>query len=251
MKLLLAGESWTTHSIHVKGFDTFTTSEYVEGAGVFIDGLRGVGHELDYLPAHQVPADFPATVEALSAYDAVILSDIGSNSFLLAPQTFGRSEPSPNRLRALADYVAGGGGLLMIGGYMSFSGVDCVARYGRTALAPALPVEMFDRDDRVEEPAGIAPSVLLADHPALADVPAGDWPALLGYNQVAPAAGAETLVTVGGDPLLVIGSHGSGRSAAFTSDLAPHWAPPAFMEWAGYMPLWTGILSWLGRVADE
>jgi uncharacterized membrane protein len=245
MKLLLAGESWTTHSIHQKGFDTFTTTEYIEGAGVFIDGLRGAGHELDYLPAHEVPPNFPATVEELSAYDAVILSDIGSNSFLLAPRTFNKSEPSPNRLRALADYVAAGGGLLMIGGYMSFSGIDCVARFGRTPLAAALPVEMFDRDDRVEEPAGVAPSVQLADHPALADVPAGDWPSLLGYNQVAPSPDADTLVTVGDDPLLVVGTHGSGRSAAFTSDLAPHWAPPEFMDWPGYLPLWTGLLSWL------
>src|ERR1700744_5943463 len=106
MKLLPAGDSWTPHSIHQKGFDTFTTTEYVEGAGVFIDGLRGAGHELDYLPAHEVPPNFPATVEELSAYDAVILSDIGSNSILLAPQTFNRSEASPNRLRAVADYVA-------------------------------------------------------------------------------------------------------------------------------------------------
>lgn len=245
MKLLLAGESWTTHSIHVKGFDTFTTSEYVEGAGALIGGLREAGHELDYLRAHEVPADFPATAEALAAYDAVILSDIGSNSFLLAPQTFSHSESSPNRLRALASYVEAGGGLLMIGGYMSFSGIDCVARFGRTPLAPALPVEMFDRDDRVEAPEGIEATVLDADHPALADVPAGPWPALLGYNQVAPRTDAEVLVSVGDDPLLAVGYHGTGRSAAFTSDLAPHWAPPAFMDWPGYMPLWTGLLSWV------
>ena len=47
------------------------------------------------------------------------------------------------------------------------------------------------------------------------------------------------------DPLLVVGSYGSGRGAAFTSDLAPHWAPPAFMDWPGYLPLWSGLLSWL------
>ena len=30
-KALLLGESWTTHMIHQKGFDSFTTTEYVEG----------------------------------------------------------------------------------------------------------------------------------------------------------------------------------------------------------------------------
>ena len=32
-QILIAGESWTTHSIHQKGFDSFTTTEYVEGVG--------------------------------------------------------------------------------------------------------------------------------------------------------------------------------------------------------------------------
>ena len=30
-KILIAGESWTSHTIHIKGFDTFTTSVYEEG----------------------------------------------------------------------------------------------------------------------------------------------------------------------------------------------------------------------------
>ena len=29
--ILIAGESWTVHSIHQKGFDSFTTTEYAEG----------------------------------------------------------------------------------------------------------------------------------------------------------------------------------------------------------------------------
>ena len=32
-RVLIAGESWTVHSIHQKGFDSFTTTEYAEGAG--------------------------------------------------------------------------------------------------------------------------------------------------------------------------------------------------------------------------
>jgi uncharacterized membrane protein len=245
MRILLAGESWTTHMIHVKGFDTFTTSEYVEGAGELIDGLRAAGHELDYLPGQDVSTGFPTSVEELRAYDVVIVSDVGANSFLIGRETFNHSRPQPNRLVALAEYVEGGGGLLMIGGYLSFSGIDGKARYGRSPIARVLPVAVLDRDDRVEAPEGITPTVLRGDHPVLAEVPAGDWPSLLGYNQVEPLAASDLLLGVGEDPLLAVATVGSGRTAAFTSDLAPHWAPPEFMAWDGYMPLWLGLLAWL------
>jgi hypothetical protein len=60
------------------------------------DALRQKGHRVSGKGLHDA-----------GHYDVVILSDIGSNSFLLAPQTFARSESSPNRLRALAEYVEG------------------------------------------------------------------------------------------------------------------------------------------------
>jgi uncharacterized membrane protein len=248
--ILLVGETWVTHSTHVKGFDTFHTSEYVEGAHEFIAGLMDAGLRVVHIPSHAVPSDFPTTADALSEYDAVVLSDVGSNTFLLTPDTFSRSEPSPNRLDALAEYVAGGGGLLMIGGYMSFSGIDGRARYGRSPLAAALPVVTLDCDDRVETPQGVRPLVIQADHEILDEVP-GDWPKLLGYNQVQAKEEAQVLARCGDDPLLVLGAHGAGRSAAFTSDLAPHWAPPEFVRWRGYLRLWLGLLKWLSAPARD
>ena len=41
-RVLIAGESWTTHSIHQKGFDSFTTTEYSEGVRWLRDGRMGV-----------------------------------------------------------------------------------------------------------------------------------------------------------------------------------------------------------------
>jgi Putative glutamine amidotransferase len=35
MRVLLCGESWVTHSLHIKGVDSFTTSAYAEGAVSF------------------------------------------------------------------------------------------------------------------------------------------------------------------------------------------------------------------------
>ena len=40
------------------------------------------------MPAHEAQRDFPQTPEGLAAYDAVILSDIGSNTLLLHPDTW-------------------------------------------------------------------------------------------------------------------------------------------------------------------
>ena len=58
-----------------------------------------------------------------SAYDVVVLSDIGANSFLLTDETFLRSEQTTNRLVAAVRLRSRrGGGLVMVGGYMSFSG---------------------------------------------------------------------------------------------------------------------------------
>jgi uncharacterized membrane protein len=244
MRVLLAGESWVTHSVHVKGVDSFDTSTYVEGAGRLIEALEAAQFEVDYLPAHLVPARFPATPADLGVYGAVILSDIGANSLLLAPDTFERSAAAPNRLASVEQYVRDGGGLLMIGGYLSFAGIEGKARYHHTPVEAALPVTISPHDDRAERPEGVHPAVTEPGHPVLAGVP-GDWPALLGYNRLTGKSATQVLVRCDADPLLVVGSHGAGRSAAFASDCAPHWCPPPFMAWPGYNPFWGNLLNWL------
>jgi uncharacterized membrane protein len=242
-RVLVAGESWIKHTVHLKGFDHFHTTEYEEGGAAFLATLVDAGFEVDYVRAHEVSGNFPRDREALSVYDAVILSDIGSNSFLLTDESFLRSEVSTNRLIELAAYVKGGGGLVMIGGYLSFSGIDGRARYGQSPLAEVLPVEMLDRDDRVERPEGVSPTVAIPDHEALGGV-SSDWPTLLGYNRLAGKEGATVIATAGEDPLLVVSESGAGRAVAFASDCAPHWAPPEFVQWADYGSLWSSIIRW-------
>ncbi|MCV2490840.1 glutamine amidotransferase [Geodermatophilus sp. YIM 151500] len=246
-RILIAGESWMTTSTHVKGVDEFSVHSYVEGVGPLRDALTGRGHEVVHLPAHLVPTQFPGDAEALAAYDLVVLSDIGANSIQLAPGVFEHSVPGQDRLRALADWVTAGGALLMIGGYLSFSGFQARAAFRQTAIAEILPVGMLTEDDRVECPAGVRPAVVEADHPALGGTE-GEWPLLLGYNRVVPREGARVLARVGEDPLIAVGEHGRGRTAAFTSDCSPHWAPPAFCEeWPGYAQLFDGMVRWLVR----
>ena len=241
--ILIAGESWTVHSVHQKGFDSFTTTEYAEGVRWLRAALEGAGWTVTFQPSHIAARDFPQTAQALAAYDCVILSDIGANTLLLHPDTFTRSAPLPNRLHALRDYVAGGGGLVMVGGYLTFQGIEAKAQYAGTAVEECLPVTLHRHDDRVECPQGVAPSVAAPDHPIAAGL-GTDWPSLLGYNQIMAKPGSTTIATVGTDPLIVAGTHGKGRSVAFASDCGPHWAPPGFVDWSGYAPLWAQIVGW-------
>ena len=83
-KILLAGESWTSVTTHIKGFDIFTTSRYEEGGDRLIKALKNGGYEVDFCPNHYAGEHFPDTVEKLRGYDAVFLSDIGSNTLLLS-----------------------------------------------------------------------------------------------------------------------------------------------------------------------
>ncbi len=191
-KALLLGESWTTHMIHQKGFDSFTTTEYVEGGKEYAEALRSDGWEVDHMPAHAIETAFPADLEALGAYDLVVISDVGANTFLLTRAVFNTSVSEPNRLGLLREYVLGGGGLLMVGGYLSFSGVDAKAGYAASPIGDLLPVRVLEVDDRAEHPEGAAVKVLRPDHPAIG--PTGeDWPDLLGFNRTEPKAAAEVL----------------------------------------------------------
>jgi len=244
-RILVAGESWTVHSIHQKGFDSFTTTEYAEGVGWLRAALEGGGWQVDYRPAHVAAQSFPATADALAAYDCVLLSDIGANTLLLNPDTFFRFKALPNRLEAIRDYVAGGGGLVMVGGYMTFQGIEAKARYHGTPVEEALPVTISPHDDRVEAPQGVLPKVAMKSHPIAAGQ-GGKWPALLGYNRLTAKPGADVVAVAGGDPLIVAGSYGRGRAVAFASDCGPHWAPPEFVNWKGYARLWQQIAAWAG-----
>jgi len=229
--------------IHQKGFDTFTTTEYVEGGAEFRAALEAAGWAVGHIPAHKIEADFPRTEQEFSAYDVIVISDVGANTFLLTRAVFNRSESEPNRLQALNSYVEHGGGLVMVGGYLSFSGIDAKANYASSPIGGTLAVEPLNVDDRAEHPEGVVPEVLAAGHPALGGT-GSQWPALLGFNRTLPREGGEVLVEVDGHPLIAVREVGRGRSAVFTSDMSPHWAPPAFMEWEGYARLWTALVSW-------
>lgn len=242
-RVLLAGESWMSYTTHVKGFDSFYTSVYETGEKWLKAALEKGGYQVDFLPNHLASEEFPFTMEEIKKYDCVILSDIGANTLLLPVPTFTRSQKMPNRAKLIRDYVLEGGSLIMVGGYLTFSGVDAKGKWHDTAVQEVLPVEVLTVDDRMEHCEGVKAHVV-REHEALSGIPE-DWPEVLGYNRTIPREDAVVAVEVEGDPLVAFGSYGKGRSAVFTTDCAPHWAPPEFCEWEYYDKIWQGIADWL------
>jgi uncharacterized membrane protein len=244
-KVLIAGESWSTTSIHTKGFDSFVTSAYEEGAGHFIDALERGGHQVVFQPNHVAADRFPVSQDELQEFSVVVLSDIGANTLLLPNSVFAQGQTTPNRLNLLADWVRGGGALLMVGGYLSFQGIEAKANYRNTPLAEVLPVRMESGDDREETPQGVKPRVTVT-HPITKALPS-ELPAVLGYQRLEAKADADVLMAVDDRPFLVVGTEGQGRVAAFASDMGPHWLPMGFLEWEGFDLMWQQIVTWLAN----
>ena len=246
-KILFAGESWTIQTTHVKGIDSFTQWGYGTGEKWVKRALERSGIEVRHLPSHEAIENFPSSVKELCEYDCLILSDIGTNTLLLHPDTTSRSLETPNRLEVIEHYVRQGGALIMIGGYMTFQGIEAKARYAGTPVERALPVSMMRTDDRVEMPQGYSPTVVQADHPIMSGLPKENWPYLLFYNKVTAKPEAEVLMEYQGDPILAVWDFGEGRAAAFTPDAAPHGAPPQFLEWEYFPRLWQQLVCWLTK----
>ena len=138
----------------------------------------------------------------------------------------------------VAGRVEQGAGLLMLGGWESYFGR--LGEYHQSPLADVLPVVMQQSDDRrnCAQPCLINK---VAEHPILEGLPWDQPPGIGGFNAITPKPDAQTLAHVGAvfrasrrpttssssaarkSPLLVVGQHGRGRTAALATDVAPHW----------------------------
>lgn len=250
-QVLLVGESWVSAANHYKGFDTFSSVTFHLGAEPLVEALKGSAFALTYMPSHEAAGGFPFTMEGLSRWDAILLSDVGANTLLLPPEVWLHGRTMPNRLKLIRDWTAAGGGLMMIGGYLSFQGIDGRARWRRTPVEEALPVSCLPYDDRIEAPEGIVAEIADPSHPIVRGLEA-PWPQLLGANEVTAKPGSHVIARLppdqGGHPLLVSGAHGKGRTLAWMSDIGPHWLPQRFVDWDGYARLWRQALGWLTGV---
>lgn len=242
-RVLIVGESVYKIHTHFKGFASYETGYASLSLDPFLERFHGSGLDITFMPNQEVSLRFPSTLGAMRAYDLIVISDAPADSFLLHPDTLD-GELFPNRLKLIGDYVRGGGGFAMIGGWMAFGGFHGKAHYAYSPLAELLPVKIAPHDDRMEVPEGAYPEVV-ADHALLAGI-GRDWPDFLGYNKV-EQRGGELLLRFAqtADPLLIVDEIGQGRVACFTSDILPHWGSPRFTAWEHYVPFWEQLFRWL------
>jgi uncharacterized membrane protein len=204
---------------------------------------------IDRRSAKQWPINLGGDLKS-GKYDAFILGDLDAAAL------------GTENLQALANAVAAGKGLLMIGGRSSFG----PGHYLGTPLASALPIQIDrleganfgqERDEfylngpLAEVPAEPHPLTRLAPDDANAAV----WkklPPLAWANRFAgvkEAAGVRVLLeTSDGKPLLVSGEYGRGRVLAFAGESTYRWTMHGFEK--EHKRFWRQVILWLVRRED-
>ncbi len=244
LSVLLVGETCFARVTEFKGIDHFSETNYHSSGDLFCGMLEGLGHAVTHIPCHLVSRLYPRDLDGLGKYDAVLFSDVGSNSFLLLPEVVKEGRRAVNLLKLTRDYVAAGGGFAMIGGYMTFQGMEAKGKWKETPVEDMLPVTLREGDDRREMPEGADLACVPGSHPVLSGLPA-QWPYILGYNRLKEKEGAQVPVAFEGDPIIALWEYGKGRTLAYATDCAPHWAPRAMHQWEHYPRLWDNLLRWL------
>ncbi|MHB1293879.1 MAG: glutamine amidotransferase [Anaerolineae bacterium] len=244
LSILFVGESCFATSTEYKGIDQFAETNYYESAQIMIKLLGELGHKVTHIPCHLVSRNYPRDIESLMQYDVVLFSDVGTNTFLLLPEVCRQGKRMPNLLTLTKEYVSRGGGFGMIGGYMTFQGMEGKGKWKGSCIEEILPVDLLWGDDRWEVPEGADLCCTPDSHPILAGMPA-EWPYILGYNKLVAKPTAQVLVAFHGDPIIAVAGHGQGRTLAYATDCTPHWAPQAMYTWEHYAHLWNNIVTWL------
>ncbi|MCC6741226.1 MAG: hypothetical protein IT452_19450 [Planctomycetia bacterium] len=167
----------------------------------------------------------PATVEELCFYDVVVLGDVDPASW-------------PGGAKLLAEFVEGGGGLVLIAGQDRMPGA-----WLDSELAPAIPVRPAEEGLEEEEipcrltDAG-ARSPLVRAMPFAKALPALHW-----RLATRPAAGATVLVEGGGAPVFATSRYGKGRVFFSATDETWRWRFQSGDE-PHYHPFWRRVVEW-------
>lgn len=249
LKVLFAGEAIYMLTSIFKGRDTIEIGKYAEHGKFFLGAMKDNGIDCDYIPTNKVMEEFPWTLEELKKYDAIAVSDVGSDTFLVSERTM-NGEKTPNRLKLIEQYVNEGGSYLMWGGYISFTGLYGKGFYKNTPIEKILPVEMMQTDDRVEVPEGFLPKIVAKNHPILQGIPEKWEGWFLSYNRLIPKKNATVIGVIeehNNDPFLVVGEYGKGRTMASAVDCAHHGAAPSFLNWEYRSKLYGNMVKWLCR----
>jgi uncharacterized membrane protein len=230
-----------------KGLDIFNYGIWLKEA------LESTGrHTVNSVPSWDFynrlgPGDYEAILEE---YDVLIFSDVDAKLFQLAPNFFDRTKfgkkplTFPDRLRLTLDAVSAGKGIMLLGGWYSFTGEVGKGGWGRTLLRDLLPVLCLDYEDLVESTEGFSAEATDPGKKFFGKIHFRTMPPILGYNKTLPKKEGRILLKVKetGDPLLAVRGYGKGRVLAYMSDPAPHWGCN-FVYWEGYNRFWLRCLD--------
>lgn len=248
INVLYVGDTQVNVSTSIKGIDSWTFTYYSDSAHYLRDALNAAPDiNLVHIRSSESIRDMPSTVEEFKKYDCVILSDLGFNSVNLQP---GNTQPfkvpmGPDRIQGLHDYVVQGGGFMMIGGWLSFSGIQGKGLWGGTKIEEIMPVTCEPRgvDDRMEITQGFKLDFNDPDHPIVKGLPWKESYLLLGYNKTHLRSDSYLIASYNGEPQIATRKVGKGRSIIFASDVGPHWAG-SLLEWSGYAEFWQRMSRW-------
>jgi uncharacterized membrane protein len=218
---------------------------------------------------HLPPDEILSPARLKKSYGAIILSDFSKNHVPDSAQ------------KLICQRVLDGAGLLMVGGWGSFSGP--YGGWHGTKIEEILPVACLSADDRIAFPGG-AYVMMKNPHAMFRGISFHSAPMICGLNHVRPKRKGLVLLTARkilrkGNPtsrkfqlilqekeypLLVLDSDSRSRIAALTTDLAPHWCG-GFVDWGKarsllvtdkieievghlYVRFVSSLIRWLARI---
>jgi len=223
-----------------KGLDIFNYGKWLK------EGLEAGGHEVSSVSSWEFYKLAPGQYEEIiETYDILVFSDFEAKLFQLAPDFFDRQKfgkkilTFPDRLRLTIEAVKNGKGLMLLGGWYSFTGEAGKGGWGRTSLKDVMPVKCLDYEDLIESTEGYYPEAVGRGVELFAGIELNSFPPIMGYNKTEEIKDGEVLISIKGtgDPLLALRSFGKGTVLAYTSDPAPHWGCN-FVYWKHYGAFW-------------
>ncbi len=187
------------------------------------------------VPVHNGPVRLPfaSADELVKHYDVIWLGEIPHASAALGHAN----------MAIIRDAVQQGVGLLVTGGFDSFYG-NSSTRWGHldgTPIEQALPVRFCHSVDTVSESAQI---VVAKKADFVFGSPQSQT--IGGYNRLAGVKpGGEVLLkTKDGDPLLITGQYGAGRTAVWATSVGGGWPPK---QWTQMPIFYAGLLALLAH----
>lgn len=248
INVLYAGDTQSNTITSSKGIDTWSFTYYSDSAKYLRDALNNHPEiTCHHIPGEDAIAKLPSTVKDLREFDCLVVSDLGYNNIVFQP---GNIQPfkipmGPDRVSAIKEYVLEGGGFIMIGGWLTFSGLQGKGLYGGTKIEEIMPVNCEKRgvDDRLEITEGFSLKIHEPDHDIVKDLPWDEPYMFLGHNKVYLKDDATLIASHDGNPIIATREVGKGRSIVFTSDVGPHWGG-SFLDWSGYDEFWQRMVRW-------